>query len=102
MGIKTTPAHFAVGGHSDGSDGGPAVTPRDAGLEEGCLEKLQPGDRFFSVICTDKLAPQVIRYWAILAREAGVNKAKVENALAQAADLQVWQEAHPERLKLPD
>lgn len=102
MGIKVEPVRSASAVGPDGPQPSEEIRPIDAGLDEPCLAKLQVGDLFFSIVCWDKCAPGTIRYWAMLAREAGAPEAKWRLAMARASEIEVWQKAHPERVKVPD
>lgn len=69
----------------------------DGTLQDSCLEKLYPGERFFVLRAQDLLAPQTIRAWANEAIMKGMTKEKYDEAMACAAEMEQW----PDR-KYPD
>lgn len=70
--------------------------------DEPCLQKAADDEPIWVLRGQDATAPFVIRAWARHAEANGVNGAKVETALNDAADMEAWQQAHPDRVKLPD
>lgn len=56
----------------------------------------------FLLLARDKTAPETIEGWITLAEEAGAPLAKLELARQHLGDFVAWQDAHPERVKVPD
>lgn len=69
-----------------------------------CLKKLQahPDMPYFLILASDITAPHVVRDWAARAQVAGVDQAKISEALQDADDMQAWQDANPWQVKTPD
>lgn len=62
-----------------------------------CLKNLKPDEPYFILRAQDVLAPGIVRRWATLAAEAGVNPAKVAEAERIAYDMERYQDR-----KVPD
>lgn len=56
----------------------------------------------FLVKATDKYAVSTINYWLAVARQAKVNQAKLAKARAHRDAVIAWQEANPDKVKVPD
>ena len=69
---------------------------------EPCLAKAAGDEPIWVLRGQDLLTPRIIRAWAAEAEKQGVPRAKVEQALEDARDLEVWQYANPGRVRLPD
>jgi hypothetical protein len=63
-----------------------------------CYAKLAPDEPYFIVRGQDILAPGVVRRWATLALEAGVDRAKIAEAERVAYDMERYQQGK----KVPD
>ena len=62
-----------------------------------CLKNLRPDEPYFVLRGQDLLAPGLVRRWATLAGEAGVNPAKVAEANRIADQMDQWRDR-----KVPD
>jgi len=64
----------------------------------GCYDKASMDEPLFCLRARDQTAPQVVRYWAVLAEQDGVNAMKVREARACASEMEQWQIRHGKRL----
>lgn len=69
-------------------------------LTDGCLSKVADDEPIFVLRSKDKLAPNVIRLWALLAEFMGVPPGKVSEARECALHMELWQREHGS--KVPD
>lgn len=58
--------------------------------QDSCLDKLKPGEPFFVLRAQDKLAPDIIREWAIKAKSYGLPMDKYQEALDTASAMDQW------------
>jgi hypothetical protein len=54
------------------------------------LQKVAPDEPIFVLRARDLLAPDTIRYWAMLAKASGVNTAKWQEAQVCAKQMEEW------------
>jgi hypothetical protein len=59
-----------------------------------CLQKAGESEPIFVLRAQDQLAPLVVRAWAKLAHQAGVPRAKIQEAHALADAMDAWQAEH--------
>ena len=57
----------------------------------GCLGKCADDETVFVLVARDKLAPDVVKVWALMAESAGAPEEKVAEARELAAAMQSWQ-----------
>lgn len=69
----------------------------DGSWKDACLDKLKPGEPFFVLRAQDKLAPTLVRDWALMAKLNGAPDEKILEAQETAAEMENW----PNR-KFPD
>ena len=62
-----------------------------------CLQKAADNEPVFVLRAQDALAPVIVRYWAVMAKEHGLSKEKYDEAMLTALEMEKW----PGR-KLPD
>ena len=67
-----------------------------------CLENSQPDEPVFILCARDKTAPAVVMEWAARAGVAGAPAEKVVGARRIAEEMILWQQAHPDQVKVPD
>jgi hypothetical protein len=56
-----------------------------------CLEKSKEDEPIFVLCARDMMAPGIVMKWAHLARIAGVNLDKVNEAIQCATEMREWQ-----------
>jgi hypothetical protein len=66
-----------------------------------CYDKADPDEPLFVIRASDPCAASVIRTWAVQAKIAGHRPAKVEGALQDAIDFEMWQSENLDRVKAP-
>lgn len=66
-----------------------------------CYDKAPDDVPLFVLTATDPATPHAIREWAIAAEALGHRREKVDGALEHAAEIEEWQRANPERVKVP-
>jgi len=66
-------------------------------LQSGCMFRADDDEPVFVLRATDKLAPDLIRQWAILAHAKGCPEVKCDEAVKCAEAMEAW----PNR-KYPD
>lgn len=59
-------------------------------LREGTITRASDEEPLFVLRSTDRLAPTVVRMWALLAKYAGVNKNKIAEAERLAESMESW------------
>lgn len=64
------------------------------------LEKVGHDEPCFLLRAQDRLAPKAVTDWAVRAEAAGVNPAKILEAVQCSMDMENWQKDHI--TKLPD
>jgi hypothetical protein len=64
--------------------------------------KLPEDEPVFTLAGRDKLAIATVNFWIEEAIKAGVNQDKIDRAYKHLIALSDFQNAHPERVKLPD
>jgi len=64
--------------------------------------KLPDDVPVFTIVGYDKLAADTLECWLTFARANGVNRGKINRAQEHLAAIRAYQEAHPEKVKLPD
>lgn len=62
----------------------------DGTWQDSCLSNVKPGEPIFVLRAQDKLAPELIRDWAIKAHINGASDDKVNEALATANAMEDW------------
>ncbi len=68
---------------------------------EGILRKIDDDEPIFVLRATDKFAPEVIRFWAALLRQANNSPSdKEQDALECATEMEDWQAKND--CKVPD
>ena len=60
------------------------------------------GEPVFVLRAQDRIAANVIRFWAGTAQQGGSPHAKIGDALRDADRFDAWAAGHPERVKQPD
>jgi len=60
-------------------------------ITEGCLSRIPDDEPIFVLRGKDKLAPHVIRAWAMLAELAGAPPGKISEARECARYIELWQ-----------
>ena len=60
---------------------------------EGCLGRSQDDEPVFVLVARDRYAAQAVRGWAALVHAHGASP-KADDALALAARMDAWREAH--------
>lgn len=71
-------------------------------LDQLHLERLHEGEPVYLIRAQDLHAPAVIRYWAELALHRGTPTTKVASARRVAQEMDLWQSAHKNIVKIPD
>lgn len=66
-----------------------------------CYDKAAPDEPIFVLRGVDPSAPEAVRAWARQAQLDGHRPEKVEGALQDADDIEHWQQANPDRVKVP-
>ena len=61
---------------------------------KGCLGRSQNDEPVFTLVARDRAASYAIREWAREAGLLGAPREKVAGALAVAAEMDAWREAH--------
>jgi len=57
-----------------------------------CLKKVAPDEPIFVLRAQDRLAPMVVRYWAVLASQlANISAEKAQEAYELAGLMEQWQ-----------
>ena len=66
-------------------------------------EKVKDTDEpVFILRAQDVVALETVRNWIESAEDAGTDEAKLQQAEEHAEAFVAWQEAHPEKVKIPD
>ncbi len=74
-------------------------------MRECCREtvaKVKDDEPVFVLRGQDKLSRITVAYWIALAQQNGVSQDKIDRAQRHLADIVEFQDAHPERCKIPD
>lgn len=71
-------------------------------LGRGCLGKAADDEVVFTLRSTDQCAPATIRYWAHNVEALGGDPRKVMAARREAQQMEAWQRANPDKVKVPD
>lgn len=66
-----------------------------------CYDKAADDEPIFVLRAADPSAPKAVRAWAFQAEMDGHRREKIVGALQDAADMEAWQAANPERVKKP-
>lgn len=66
-----------------------------------CYDKAGADEPLFVLKASDPAAAETVRFWARKARELGHRESKVAGAFRDADDIERWQAANPERVKVP-
>lgn len=67
-----------------------------------CLNKAALDEPLFVLRAKDRLAPSVVRVWAVLARLSGAHDGKTNNAEQVARDMEDWADGVRAKSKIPD
>ncbi len=67
-------------------------------LKDGTITRVADDEPVFVLRAKDRLAPDVVRTWAVRAERAGVNRTKVDEALSLAVAMKRWQMRNGTRL----
>ena len=65
------------------------------------LEKLHPGEPYFFLRAQDALAPKAVAEYAEILKDNG-DEEGFRECLAFAAGMAAWQDANPDKVKMPD
>jgi hypothetical protein len=66
-----------------------------------CYDKAADDEPLFVLRGTDPATPNAIRAWAAEATLVGHRQEKIDGALEHADEIDRWQLANPERMKVP-
>ena len=66
-----------------------------------CYDKAAPDEPLFVLRAADPCAAAAIRAWANEAKRAGHRASKVDGAMQDAIDFELWQNENPGRVKTP-
>lgn len=69
-------------------------------IEKGCISRADDNEPVFVLRAQDKLAPMVVRIWALFARQEGVSDPKIEEANELADEMEIW--GMDNKTKIPD
>lgn len=67
---------------------------------EGCLGRSHDDEPVFVIVGRDRVAPTIVRIWAMLARILGTPTRKCATAVTEAGAMEAWQKARGS--KVPD
>lgn len=59
-----------------------------------CYANAEPNEPMFVLLARDESAPNLVREWAIMRRQAGEDEAKLAEAFACAASMEAWRKEH--------
>lgn len=66
-----------------------------------CYDKAADDEPLFVLRASDPAAAAAVRAWAWQARAVGHRDEKIRGAFQDAADIEAWQAANPDRVKRP-
>ncbi len=69
---------------------------------EQCLMNSADDEPVFTLCARDVTAPAAVRDWAARAAFAGAPPEKTGAAYRIAVEMETWQQANPEKVKVPD
>ena len=76
------------------------ITTKKTGIQ--CYDKAADDEPLFVLRATDPATPNAVRAWAAEARLVGHRSEKCDHAMDYADEIEEWQSANPDRMKVPD
>lgn len=76
------------------------MTTKKTGIK--CYDNAADDEPLFVLRAVDPATPEAIRAWANEANGLGHRADKVREAMNYADEIEAWQKAHPERMKVPN
>lgn len=71
-------------------------------FDDPSLLKLREGEPIFVLRAQDRVAPHTIDLWAAAAGSFDAPHPKLLAAVTRAGEMRLWQEQHPQAVKIPD